>query len=332
MRPPAQGAPGTHGAKASAAAGPGETDGTTSEWVIRYDARLVEQIVLGAIAGRQAVQRRFHAERNRLYGAADPQERESGFEALHRRWFVRLDAGEPVQETLAERPALARATRGVWVGPVASRARQMADLTLDESPPLLVLWLRPEPFLDPDGLRGFLRHELLHLTDMLDPHFGYDRRLPPSEAGPAYDNLLRERYRAVWDATIDGRLVREGLLHPAARKRRLADFAAAFNALGLRLDDEFARWFDQPAPRHQEILAFARAPFGSDARRQVSGEPFSGRCPVCHFPAWSAYPHVQRLKPEVLRTIERAHPSWQPEQGVCVQCAGLYEARCAGPL
>jgi hypothetical protein len=112
----------------------------------------------------------------------------------------------------------------------------MADVRADvglpvDAAPTIVVRLRPQSLLDPEGLRTLLRRELLHVADMLDPAFGYLKELPSVERDPAVVNLLRERYRVLWDATIDGRLCREGLLGTRARAVGLSEFARAFPML-----------------------------------------------------------------------------------------------------
>jgi hypothetical protein len=124
---------------------------------------------------------------------------------------------------------------------------------------LLVIRLRPETLIDPGAAQRLLRHELIHVADMLDPRFGYDRRLPASDDGSTGDLVTRDRYRVLWDVTIDGRLVRAGLAQADVRARRWIEFSATFAALGDGRRAAFDDWFETTAPTHQGLLAFARA-------------------------------------------------------------------------
>jgi hypothetical protein len=94
---------------------------------------------------------------------------------------------------------------------------------------------------------------------MLDPHFGYRSALPSGVPDPARDHLLRERYRVVWDVTVDGRLTRRCWAHAEMRAARLREFAQAFPDLGGRMEQEFVRWFDAPRVTHDEIVGFVMA-------------------------------------------------------------------------
>jgi hypothetical protein len=79
-------------------------------------------------------------------------------------------------------------------------------------------------------------------------------------------NLLRERYRVVWDVTVDGRLSREGLLPTRVRQARLAEFTRAFPMPTRTAETAFARWFDGPPTSHAAIVAFIQEPLGPGRR------------------------------------------------------------------
>ena len=211
--------------------------GQSADFHITYDAVLVEESVLLAERRLSAAQAAtFRAERDRIYDVDDPDEREARFDELHGRFFLQLGLDRPLHDVLADRPELLLRTRGCRVLPAVSRQEETADLRVEvdataERTPTIVVRLRPQSLLDQEALRTLLRRELLHVADMLDPTFGYIRELPSVETDPAVVNLLRERYRVLWDATIDGRLCREGLLGTRAQAARLAEFRSAFPML-----------------------------------------------------------------------------------------------------
>jgi hypothetical protein len=205
----------------------------------------------------------------------------------------------------------------------------MADVRAEagapaEAPPSIVLRLRPQSLLDPEGLRTLLRRELLHVADMLDPAFGYLKELPSVETDPAMVNLLRERYRILWDASIDGRLCREGRLGVPARAARLLEFARAFPMLSDSAEVAFAPWFDGPQPSHAAIVAFIQEPRGP-------GTADAGRCPLCRLPTPVLERGPEGLDREVLRAIQHDYPDWRPEHGHCARCVEVYEALLPTP-
>jgi hypothetical protein len=98
---------------------------------------------------------------------------------------------------------------------------------------------------------------------MVDPAFGYEKELPRVDQDPAVVNLLRERYRVLWDTTIDGRLCRGGRLGARARAARLSEFTRAFPMLSEGAEMAFAPWFDEPRPTHAAMVEFIQEPLGS---------------------------------------------------------------------
>lgn len=309
---------------------PTPSTGPCPEFRIAYDAVLVEESVLLAERGLSAAEAAtFRAERDRIYDVDDPDEREVRFEELHGRFFLQLGLDRPLHEVLAERPELLLRTRGCRVLPAVSRPEEMADVRGEvgapgEAAPTIVVRLRPQSLLDPEALRTLLRRELLHVADMLDPAFGYRKELPGVETDPAVVNLLRERYRVLWDATIDGRLCRGGLLGVRARAARLFEFAHAFPMLSDSAETAFAPWFDGPRPTHATMVAFIQEPRGP-------GTDDEGRCPLCRLPTPSLERGTEGLDRDVLRAIERDYPGWRPEHGRCARCAEVYQALLPTP-
>ena len=247
---------------------------------ISYDAGLVEAAVLLAEHGlSHAEAARFRAERDHIYECGDGDLQEARFEELHGRFFIQIGLDRPLHGALAEHPDILRRVGACHALRAVARRDEGADLRDDLAPdarpgrrlPVLVLRLRPESLLDPERLVPFLRRELQHVADMLDPAFGYERELPADDADPARANLLRERYRVVWEATVEGRLAARHGLEPQARAARLSAFASTFPALGDDTEQAFARWLREPAPTHRAILEFIRA--------AVPEAPGAGRSP-----------------------------------------------------
>jgi hypothetical protein len=297
-----------------------------------YAPDLVEEAVLLAerTAARDTILG-FRRERNAVYDIADPERRDAAFRDVHLRWFVRLGLHRPVEQAMQERAEMAPRVAQVRVLRALSRQEEGADLFDRALPdatgrrqPLLALRLRPSLLLDSEPLRALLRHELMHVADMLDPAFGYERSLPPSDDGPSADNIVRDRYRVLWDVTIDGRLARAGLAHPDARAARRREFAATFSMLGDRAGRIFDEWFYRVVPTHQAVAAFASSPPAPIGDEHSGG---TGRCPLCRFPVAALDPTPERLSTEGRQRIERAHPGWDRSQGLCAQCLDLYEAQ-----
>ena len=295
-----------------------------------YAPDLVEESVLLAERTMSPVDRRaFRRERDRLYELPDEEGREERFQSLHRRWFVGLGLHRVVEQAIGERSDLGDRLGEGRVLRALTRSEEGADLVDRVVPgragvqPLLVLRLRPAMLLEPDEVRALLDHELTHVRDMLDPAFGYQRSLPPSDDGPSSDNIVRDRYRVLWDVTIDGRLTRAGLGSDRWRAARWQEFAATFTMLGEGSRAAFDDWFDRIQPTHAALAAFAQAPNGTASTNAAD----SGRCPLCRFPVASLDRQPRRLSSEAEGIIRSNHPAWSIEQGLCSQCLDLYEAR-----
>jgi hypothetical protein len=298
---------------------------------IVYAPDLVEEAVLLAEGALDpAAAQAFRGERDQLYGQADPDRREADFRAFHMRWFARLGLHRVVEDIISPRADILSRVAGCRVSRALIRRDEGADL-LDPSPatarvdvrPTLALRLRPPALLDPATLGAFLAHELMHVTDMLDPAFAYERALPLSDDGPSSDNILRDRYRVLWDVTIDGRLARRGIADARVRETRRQEFAATFAMLGVEGPRLFDDWFDRVEPTHRALVAFAQEPNGVGSTNPAD----SGRCPLCHFPVAALDARPGGLSAAAQAIVCDEYPAWSPDQGLCAQCLDLYEAR-----
>ncbi|MFQ5899205.1 MAG: hypothetical protein ACE5JN_13305 [Candidatus Methylomirabilia bacterium] len=305
--------------------------GGRTEWVVEYEPRLVEETVLLALRG-SSEEAEFRKHRDRLYEVSDLEEREDGFRALHASWFEQLGLGEEVARAFTEQPSIAANTDRSVVLSAQSRRDEGAELFVSAqnrasgaAGRTVVLRVRPATLTAPQQLRVLLRHELLHIADMLDPRFGYEPRLPVSGVGPAHDLLLRDRYRVLWDAFIDGRLVRFGRVGGRVRADRLTEFARFFPMLGARTEEAFDRFFRGSDLTHAELVAFAIDPeraLGWESRGPRAG----GRCPLCGFPTHAFEPEPDQLPRQVRDVIRERVPGWESADGLCQQCADLFRS------
>ena len=296
-----------------------------------FDPQLLEETVFAALKDNSDA-KRFHRERTRIYEILSTQEREQRFRELHHAWFQRLRLADAIRQALAEQPTLSSRVGSCVVLRALGKNQEGAELFVsadegqsDRERKTVRLLLRAESLLNRSKLLEFLRHELFHIADMLDQAFGYEPSLPPSEAGPAYDSLLRERYKALWDAAINGRLVKRGWLSESARAQHLSDFATAFPMLGDETEKIFSRFFDDERHTHAELVAFAQSPRIA-ADQEATGPQPGSRCPLCGFPTHAFEPEPDHLDNETLAAIVQDFPQWRPSRGLCAQCADLYRA------
>src|SRR5262249_20116579 len=154
---------------------------------------------------------RFNREREKLYEVLDPDERNAAFFRLHVEWFCEWGLEALLTSPLKDFALLPNALKVLGLRQCRGRNDEGAELYVNESGERRgVVSMRPERLLEEQALRSFLYHELTHLQDMVDPAFGYLSQLPMSGTFMSQQRIARERYRLLWDVTIDGRLTRKG--------------------------------------------------------------------------------------------------------------------------
>ncbi len=300
--------------------------------ILRYDPRFMEEAVFFALRGPPEA-RTFQKERDRLYKIPDIEERDGAFQDLNLAWFRRLGLALPIEKAIAEQPLVTSSVKWCVVSGAPGKKEEGAELFVSTERGLnererrtVRLLLRPESLFDPERVLTFVRHELLHIVDMLDPNFSYEPSLPAAEGGPTHGRLLKERYRTLWDATIDGRMVRRGWAPERSRGDRLAEFCQTFPMFGQDSESLFSRFFDQEPHTHAELVAFACNPDAS-VRGSLAAARLGGHCPLCGFATYSFEPEPVRLPKDVIAQITQDFSRWHPSDGLCLQCANLYRAR-----
>lgn len=294
----------------------------------RYDEDFIEATVfLCASGGRKGVPSlqisRFHRERERLYAILDPDERNTAFFRLHLDWFREWGLEQPLADVLKEFPLVREQLGVLAVRKTTGKNDEGAELYVNESGQRTgVLALRLERLIDDAGPRKFLRHEFTHLHDMLDPAFGYSPALDLPGLNAARKRLARERYRLLWDITIDGRLAAAGYAPMATREQHAAAFVRGYPFWSLSKQCEVfdSLWFNA-TPRHEDLLALIADPRGlRGAHHPAPG----ASCPLCDFPTFN-WADANVLPSEIVKRIAGEFPGWSSEQGLCSRCLETYE-------
>ncbi|MCI0747214.1 MAG: hypothetical protein L0Y58_17560, partial [Verrucomicrobia subdivision 3 bacterium] len=267
--------------------------------------------------------RRFQRERERLYSILDPDERQAAFSRLHLEWFREWGMENMLRNIIASFPLLSRYLGAIGFRKARDKFEEGADLYVNpEGLRHGIVALCPQRFQHENALQAFLNHELMHLSDMVDPAFGYSRDIYQAHQTESQCRLIRQRYRLLWDVSIDGRLLRAGKSTVATPEQRRAEFDRAFVFLpAARRDQTFASLWNN-SRTHADLLALASDPRDAEnCEAQVPGAP----CPLCGFAAFQ-WGDVSALKPEALAEIERAFPAWRHHYGACARCIEIYES------
>ncbi|MFQ5489977.1 MAG: hypothetical protein ACE5GE_04580, partial [Phycisphaerae bacterium] len=120
----------------------------------------------------------------------------------------------------------------------------------------VVIQICPQSFIDFDGLVPLMRRDLLHIADMLDERFGYERET--FSGNPARQNLQRDRYRVLWDIYVEGRLEREPSNTRSEKERCKRAFGRVFGVDPKNENDHvFDRVFDAESLTHRQLMDWA---------------------------------------------------------------------------
>src|SRR5215475_1068417 len=269
-------------------------------FVVRYDPKLIEEAVFHAQRDN-CMARVLDERRSRIYEVAVPDEREQLFDDLYRSWFVQLGLGKVVDQALQEQPIISTHVGSCYVVCARQAKEEGAELFVAPDRGLnenqrrtLRILIRPGSLHTQETAITFLRHELFHIADMLDPAFAYEPALPKTDGGPTYDTLITNRYRVLWDVTINGRMLRRGWISASIRDEQLRDLRYAFSMLEEKSGELFSRFFDGERPTHPELAAFAFDPRAAIGCLHSASTPGTN-CPLCRFPT-----HVFEPEPENL--------------------------------
>ena len=299
---------------------------------LRYDEDFIEAAVFLCASGRRkgvpSLQiARFHRERQKRYGVLDPDERNAAFFKLHLDWFREWGLEQPLTDLFKEFPLVREQLGVLAVRKTTGKNDEGAELYVNETGQRTgLLALRLERLTHDAALRDYLRHEFTHLHDMLNPAFGYSPVLDLPGLNAAQKRLARERYRLLWDITIDGRLAAAGHTPMQAREQDAAAFARGYSFWPeQRQTETFSTLWQTKAPQHAKFLALIADPRGlRDAHRPAPG----ASCPLCDFPTFH-WADASVLPSGMVSRITAEFPAWSPAHGLCNRCAESYEALTA---
>ncbi|MDP6111198.1 MAG: hypothetical protein QGG53_04955, partial [Planctomycetota bacterium] len=187
---------------------------------IELDPQLLEEVVFREVrrrehAGDQSVFRDYHDRVDALYGLPEDDDRETAFRDVHAEFFDRLGLDQVVRNCLNEFPLLYEKVHRFEFMKALTRKEEGAELFVRKDDAeggrqyrVAVLRLRAEVFLDAERLATLTRSELFHISDMVDPAFGYKPDFGDSvdDEDIAQKNLIRDRYSILWSLYIDCRL------------------------------------------------------------------------------------------------------------------------------
>ncbi len=223
---------------------------------VTVDLPLVEEVVFlglrdAAIHGDRAGSTELRRRLDSIYDLpVDSPERDRAFREFHLEAFERLGHDRLLRGSLREFRLLGRVVPRASFFKAVRQREEGGDLHVRDGSPTAVFRVRPVAFLEPGAFEPWLRRELLHIQDMVDPDFGYRPDLGEDPGDAARFNLIRDRFAVLWQLSIDGRLGLPSEASPVGRVFRPLE-ADERDALA----ESVRGW---PRPTFDELLALAR--------------------------------------------------------------------------
>ncbi|MFQ5713428.1 MAG: hypothetical protein ACE5GU_05305 [Candidatus Scalinduaceae bacterium] len=309
---------------------------------ILYDQQLVDDIVYKGLAEKErvgdlALYNEYHEKRDAIY-EIEQEKRSKKFKELDKEFFNRLGYDGYVAEMFDEFPNIRETVEEVHVRRATTKQNEGSNV-VDEGRKIIIR-LYPELFIEGKEIRKVLRHELMHVSDMMDEKFGYKA---DDEFGfsPMEERIIRDRYRLFWDIYVDGRLVNKGLETTATREERKREFDSFFSKIleeSRELifkkiwDAEETLTHDRMVELSKDINKVLALAAGSSSAEELVEEtkklgPLPGTiCPLCGFPSFDWVEEVAEDE-EVVKVLKNDFPDWEPQDGVCSRCAEYYKLR-----
>jgi hypothetical protein len=157
----------------------------------------------------------------------------------------------------------------------------------------------------------------------VDDAFGYSPDLERTGRTASQQRLVRERYRLLWNVSVDGRLTRRGLATIADGARRRSEFDRGFAFLSHeRREVVFSALWNGRLARHDDLLAIASDP--RDLHEFHAPVP-GAQCPLCGFTAFH-WADAGTLRSEARDRIRSEFPAWREGEPICARCAEIYES------
>jgi len=330
---------------------------------IRFQPALLQEVIDSFVEktereGDPTYYKEFHQYADPIYERFSLDDREGEFKKLYQFLFGIWGFADIVRDTFDEFPTLRERigivlVRGVlkedqegvdilrkWGSVEQELARQFEEKGLKG----VGIKLLPRRFYDP-ALTRYCRHELMHISDMLDPVFGYD---PDTKVGqnPGEETLILHRYRVLWCLNIDSRLQAVGKESMLSKEDRFKEFRSWYRKIpATQLRSVFEGLWQTENMTHSELVEMAtdttrvldraleiegsRLPQIQTKVMLMPGFP----CPLCRFPTYNWVESLEtNVEKHVLDFIREHHPGWDTEFGACDRCVEVYKLRAEGVM
>lgn len=309
---------------------------------IEFDSKLKEQMVMQEIQRRNmenddALEKEYHKLGDPLYDLP-VDEREEEFEKIHHKFFLRFGYEKAFSEAMERFPALKEKIGYLNITESSEEEANIMRKNPEDASDLssIRIKMRPELFVEKESLQKTLRHELMHITDMLDKDYGYMTKIKATN--PTEECFIRDRYRVIWDIYIDSRLAKEGKDLISNKDRRFAEFQGFYQKFPYsQRVAVFEGLWNMEKMTHQEIIDMANNPVelleksispSAEIKKNINIP--GSLCPMCKFPTYhwvKELNHGSENDKKVIDKIKEDFPAWDPAEGGCERCMELYSMK-----
>ncbi len=308
-----------------------------------YDNQLVDDIVCKGLARQEAsgdltLYNEYRDKRDTVY-ELEEERRPKRFRELDLDFFSRLGYDTFIKEVFDEFPDIGEKINEVHVRRATTKQNEGSNV-VDEGTKIIIR-LYPELFVEGSSeIRTVIRHELMHVSDMMNSEFGYNVDEDFGRS-PMEERIIRDRYRLFWDISVDGRLINQGRETTASREERKKEFDSFFSKIPEETRDLIfdKLWnADGPMPHNRmvelskdtnKVLALAAGSRSVDELVEDTKKlgPLPGTtCPLCGFPSYDWIEEVAKDE-EIAKVINEEFPDWTSQDGVCSRCAEYYKIK-----
>lgn len=293
---------------------------------INFDSTFIEEAVFLSMRTRQADKRYrdFCSEKEDIYQKiVSGDERDKAFKLLYERYFCNLGLEDFFKNICRDFPHLFQPEIRVVVKRVWNRKHEEAELYVQPHQKTVYLGILVRRMTDLIFLESFLRHELMRISDMLALDFQYSPHPALGGKNEIENNLIRDRFRLLWDLYIDARLIRKGFKTVKPYEKQKEEFRRKFFFLaGPELEQMLYKLESCESLIQIDLLSWA----GDPRSTKVLGEG-GLRCPLCDFTSFDPIEKWDAGTDYVVSEIRKDYPFWEPSQGICPQCFDLYGLR-----
>lgn len=330
---------------------------------IRFQPALLQEVIDSFIEktereGDPTYYKEFHEYADPIYEKFTLEDREAEFKKLYQYLFGTWGFSDIIRDSFNEYPLLKEKVGIVLVKGVLKEDQEGVDILRkwgsvekelakefeERGMKGVGIKLIPRRFYDP-ALTRYCRHELMHVSDMIDPAFGYD---PDTKVGqnPGEETLILQRYRVLWSLSVDSRLVAAGKEPMLSKEDRFKEFRSWYRKIPPpQLKSVFEGLWQTSYFTHSELIEMATDTLRvMDRAVEVEGGELPETenkimlmpgfpCPLCRFPTYSWVEDLgNKVEPYVLDFIRENHPGWDIEFGACDRCVEVYKLRADGVM